>query len=171
MRQIVNNRFLKSFTFNSHEELSKFTDNQEVNKSLWIDDYIGNQYICYVCCDSLTSEKIFHLSFSSDRHESELNFLFWDQSKLLVVESNSQVNLIDEDLTILSSLEITSPIIGFHVTNMNNLLVLAETSMRLVDFEGRVLMWEVFDLVEEFSLDENTLRIKTVEESKSFILQ
>ncbi|MBN9386393.1 MAG: hypothetical protein J0H74_36890 [Chitinophagaceae bacterium] len=170
MRQIFKNKFIKAYVFNSYEESLTFKNNQSPDKFLVLDNSFGDKYFYYVCFDSLTREKLFYISFCSDMSEDELIFFSWHESKLIVVDTGKEIYLIDNELRIVTSFDITSPLIGLHLTNENKLLILEEASLRLIDFEGTILMSCLFDLVEEFNIKENVLSIKTAEERRSFEL-
>jgi len=171
MRQIFKNRFIKPYFFGSSNELSRFVRNLGEVKELWLEDSVGANYVCYVCRESLSGEVIFCLSFCSEEEVNDLNLIHWSKANLMVVETGKTVQLINEDLIVIKVLDLTYPVIGFQITPMNNLLVLEEGSMRLVDFEGKVLMEKVFDLIEDFELDGNTLIVKTAEGIESVKLQ
>jgi hypothetical protein len=171
MKQVFKNRVIKAYVFNSYEELSTFKSNQQIPNFLELDNTFGNLYICYICYDSLTQKKIFSISFSSDSSEEQLFFYAWQESKLMVVDTGREIYLIDNELRIVASFDITSPLIGIHVTKPNNLLVLEEASLKLIDFEGKILMNSMFDLIEEFDINDNILSIRTAEESKQFELK
>jgi hypothetical protein len=171
MKQIIKNRFIKPFSFKTYNELSYFSKSYEKGKHLWLGGLNGQHFITYQFCDSLTNEVFFLLSFSSEKMESELALMQWHESKLIVVETDIQVHLINEELSIIASLDISSPIIGFHLTPTNNLLILEEASMRLIDFEGTIIMDELFDLAEDFTLEGNILTIKTAEGKRQIELR
>lgn len=164
MKQIVNNKYIKGFKFSSPEEVATFFSNQKANCSLSIEDTFGDNYYCYVCYHSLTEEKLFALSFSSDENEDDLSFLFWNS--LFVVDTGKNVYLIDETVNIKTSLETTTALIGLYEINSENLLVLEEAYMRVIDCNGQTLKSELFDLIEDFSIKDNVLFIQTSEENK-----
>ncbi|MCP3660259.1 MAG: hypothetical protein GY830_08120 [Bacteroidetes bacterium] len=164
MKQIINNNYLKSFKFLSWNEASTFLKNQKTLKSLSIEDTFGDNYYCYVCYHSLTGEKEFVLSFSSDESEDNLIFLYWNN--LLVLHTGKNIFLIDEFLHIIVSLEITTPLIGLYLINKENLLILEETFMRVINYKGEIIKSELFDLIENFSIKDNLLSIQTSEENK-----
>jgi hypothetical protein len=164
MKQIIGNKYLKSHTFSSSGEASTFFNNQVAKKTLSIDDAFGNNYYCYVCCHSLTKEKQFVLSFSSDENEDNLNFLFWNTS--FVLDTGKNIYLIDENLNIKMSFEITTPLIGLYLINDERLLLLEEAFMRVISFSGQILKSELFDLAENFSIKNNLLYIQTSDENR-----
>lgn len=170
MKQVFKNRYLKGFKFSSSQELSTFLGNQGTGNSLTIKDTFGDNYYCYVCYHSLTKEKQFVLSFSSDENEEDLNVLFWDEHKIFILDTGKNIYLIDDNLNIKSSFEVTTPLIGLYLINVDSLLLLEEAFMRVVDHNGGILKREVFDLIEDFSVKDNYLFIQTSEESKTFEL-
>lgn len=170
MKQIVGNRYLNTYKFSSSKEVSVFLDNQETKNVLSVDDTIGDNYFCYVCCHSLTSKKQFALSFCSDEKEENLSFLFWDNHKIFVLDTGQSIHLVTDNLNIISSFEITTPLIGLYLTNKDNLLLLEEASLRLVNSEGKVLISELFNLIEDFSIENGRLSIQTNEGNKIFEL-
>lgn len=164
MKQIIKNSYIKAFKFTSSQESSTFVSNQGTKKHLSIDDTFGDNYYCYVSYHSLTKEKQFTLSFNSDENEDNLNFLFWDG--LFVLDTGKNIYLIDESLTIKTSLEITTPLMGLYLISKEKLLVLEEAYMRVVNYKGDIVKSELFDLIEDFSIKDNLLSIQTSEENK-----
>ena len=166
MKQVFKNRFIKSYLFRSADEQSRFIQNLGIVKALWLDDSIGENYLCYVCRDSLTRKVLFCISFCTESQEDDLSVIYWHESSLMAIETGKRVYLVNEDLFIINSMDVTSPIVGFLITNTNNLLIMEETSVTLVDFEGKLLMEELFDLIEDFDLNGSTLTIKTAGETE-----
>jgi hypothetical protein len=164
MKQIIKNCFIKTFKFTSSQDASTFANNQGVKKLISIDDTIGDNHYCYIGYHSLTKDKQFVLSFSSDENEDNLNFLLWDS--LLVLDTGKNIYLLDESLNIKTMLEITTPLIGLYLINKEKLLVLEETYMRVINHNGNVVKAELFDLIEDFSIKDNLLSIQTSEENK-----
>jgi hypothetical protein len=168
MKQIIENRYIKTFKFTSSKEASTFVRNQGVEKYLSIDDTFEDNYYCYVCYHSLTKEKQFVLSFTSNESDDNLNFLFWNT--LLVLDTGKNIYLIDESLKIKTSLEITTPLIGIYLISKERLLVLEEAYIRIVNYNGDIVKAELFDLIENFSIKDNLLSIQTNEENKVIAL-
>jgi len=112
----------------------------------------------------LTREKLFALSFSSDENEDSLTFLYWDH--LLVLNTGKNIFLIDKGLTVISSFEITTPLVGLYAINKDKLLVLEEAFLRVINNKGEVVKSELTDLIEDFSIKDNWLSIQTSEESR-----
>jgi hypothetical protein len=164
MKQIFKNSYIKVFSFTSSQEASAFANNQGTKKVLYIDDTFGDNYYCYVICHSLTKEKQFVLLFSSYENEDNLNFLYWDG--LLVLDTGKNILLIDESLNIKASIEVYICLIGLYLINKEKLLVLEEASYKIINSTGEVLKSESLDLIEDFSLKDNLLLIKTSEENK-----
>nr|WP_320037131.1 hypothetical protein [uncultured Bacteroides sp.] len=170
MKQIVGNRYLKSYKFSSLQETSVFINNQKTSNFLSIDDTFGDNYFCYVCCHSLTRKKEFVLSFCSDEKEENLSFLFWNEYKLFVLDTGKNIYLINDTLNIVASFDISIYLIGLYLTNKNNLLILEEASFKLINPKGQILMNESLDLIENFSIENGKLSIQTSEENKTFEL-
>ncbi|WPQ66290.1 hypothetical protein SIO70_15625 [Chitinophaga sancti] len=164
MKQIIENRYLKAFGFSSVEEATTFYNNQKVERSLSIEDGSGDNYYCYVCCHSLTREKQFVLSFSSDKSEDNLNFLFWNS--MIVLDTGRNIYLIDENLSIKTSFEITTSLVGLYLINDERLLLLEEAYMRVIDYRGQILKSELFDLIDDFSIKGNVLSLQTNDNNK-----
>jgi hypothetical protein len=164
MKQIIGNKYIKVFKFASSKEVSTFLSNQGTENCLSIENLYSDIYYCYVCYSSLTREKQFVLCFSSDESEDNLNFLFWDEQRVFVLDTGKNIYLIDENLNIKKSFEITTPLIGLHLINKNNLLLLEEAFMRVVDYNGKILRSELFDLIDDFSIKDNILSIRTYDE-------
>jgi len=166
MKQIIGNKYLKVFKFLSSQEASEFLNNQKAKNILSFDETFGDIYFCYVCYDSLTSEKQFVLSFSSNENDDNLNFLFWEEHKMFVLDTGKNVYLINDELNIIASFEITTSLIGLCLVNKDNLLLLEEAFLRLIDFEGKTIKSELFDLIEDFSIENGKLFLQTSEENK-----
>jgi len=168
MRQIINNQYFKCFNFNSHQELSSFVSNQNAEGEIFLDQTYGTNYYSYVGYHSLTSNKKFVISFSSDESEDNLNLLFWNEAMLFVVDTGKVLFFIDYELNLKSCLEITSPVIGLYLTDERNLLVLEEASMRLINMQRQVLKSELFNLIQSFDLKDGSLNIQTEDETLIF---
>jgi hypothetical protein len=168
MRQIFQNRFLRSYQFSNAVEQTAFIQRVSATRVLSIEESDGQNPICCVGRNSLTHEAEFVLSFRSDSSEEYLNFLFWDGT--MVLDTGKTVYLIDEKLSIIASLDITTPLIGLYLVTKEKLLLLEEAYLRVIDHDGHVLKSEIFDLIEEFSVDDGVLAVKTNEESRSINL-
>lgn len=164
MKQIIQNKYLKGFRFSSSGEALIFLNNQKANNSLSLENTFGDNYYCYVCYHSLTKEKLFTLSFSSDENEDNLSFLPWNNC--FVMDTGKSIYLIDEFLCIKTSLDITTPLVGLYIINNEKLLILEEAYMRVIDYNGQIVKSELFDLIENFSIKDNVLSIQTSEENK-----
>ena len=165
MKQIFNNRFVKSFGFSSYREATAFIENQKYIKILNLDDSYGDKYYFYFCFDSLQQETYFILSFESDFQEEDLNFLFWDTANLYVLDTGNNVFLIDKALNIISSYE-TTILIGLYLTNNDYLLILEEFSMILINKVGQLLKRVNTGFIEDFKIKDDKLYIKTENENK-----
>jgi hypothetical protein len=134
-----------------------------VRKKIFIEESYGDYYYCYIGYNSLSSEKLFTISFSSDEKEDNLNFLFWDKAGLIVFDTGRKLYFIDDKLDIKHDFEITLPLIGLYLTEENNLLVLEEASFRVLNSSGQILKRELLDLIIDFSLENNYLHIVTID--------
>lgn len=164
MKQIIQNRYLRGFSFSSSEEASTFFNKQKASSSIFLEDTSGDNYYCYVCYHSLTKEKLFILSFESDENEDNLNFLFWNN--LLVFDTGKNIYLIDEALNVKTTLEITTTLVGFYEISNEKLLLLEEAYLRVINCNGEIVKSELFDLIEDFSIKDNLLFIQTSEENR-----
>ncbi len=170
MKQIIRNRYVKAFTFSSFQERKEFLNNQVAKNILSVDETFGDNHLCYVCYDSLTKEKQFVLSFDSDESESNLNFLFWHDHNIYVLETGKRIYFLDEYLNTVVFFEITTPLVGLHLLDVNTLLLLEEAYFRVVDFKGKLLKSGAFDLISDFKIENGKLFIQTNESSQSFVL-
>jgi hypothetical protein len=170
MKQIIKNRYIKSWCFTSSQELSSYLSSQTIPNKLSLEDTYGDFFYCYLCFDSLTSEIQFGITFQSYERDENLNFMYWDASGLFVIETDKNIYFIDYNLNIKFSIEITSPLIGLHLVSESKLLVLEETYFRLVNSVGEILKDGLFDLAVNFKFDGNKLFIKTNDESKVYVL-
>ena len=170
MKQIFRNQYLKSFRFSSPQEALFFVNNQNVKNQLSIEDTFGDNDYCYICYNSLTSEKKFLLTFSSDIDDDNLSFLFWETQKVFVLDTGKNIYLIDDSLAIKASLEISISLVGLYLVDDDKLLILEEASFKVVNGKGQILLSESLDLIEDFSIKENILFIQTSDEHKIFKL-
>lgn len=170
MKYIINNKYVKTFKFSSYKEAAYFLGNQKPDKILSLDETFGDSYFCYVCHHSLTRQKQFVISFSSDVNEESLNFLFWTDHDKIVLDTGKLIYLIDIDLKIIASFDITTPLIGLYQLDKNRLLLLEEAFLRVIDHEGKILRSELFDLAEDFSIEDCQLSIQTRDDRKTFNL-
>lgn len=170
MKQIFNNSYLKSFKFSSYQEVEEFLDSQKSKCALALKETFGNNYFCYVCYHSLTRDVLFTLTFSSDADADSFNFLFWDEPKLFVLDTGEYIYLLNDKLSIVKFLDITTPLIGLYLVGKDRLLILEEAFLRLVDAEGKVIKSELFDLILDFGIKNDRLFIKTDQEERNFEL-
>jgi hypothetical protein len=168
MRHIIENRFLKAFTFSSMSELSTFVNSQKAERILSIENALCERYYCYICYHSLTLEKQFVISFGSSESEENLNFMFW--GNLLLLDTGEDVYLIDETLKVRATFDITTPLVGLYLINDENILLLQEAYLRVINKEGEMIKRELFDLMEDFNIKGNILSIQTSEEAKVIVL-
>lgn len=159
MKQIFQNRFLRSIQFsNSGEELA-FLKQVPVERVLSIDLDDGQNPICYIGYDSLTQSIEFVLSFRSESNEEDLNLIFWQDR--IIFDSGRLVFFVSNELELKASLELTTPLIGFHLVSDNELLILEEAFLRVVNKNGLILRSESFDLITETTLEKNRLVLQT----------
>ena len=165
MKQITNNRYVKPFRFTSSREISDFIKNQGNVKFLYFEETYGDNYYCYIFYNALTKEKLFILSFRSEEIEENLNFLFWNENKLFVLDTGNYIYLIDNKLDIVKKIDVNTPLIGIYLTHKNDLLLLEEASLKLIDSKGNILKEKLFDLLEDFNLENEILSICTSSEN------
>ena len=170
MKQIIGNRYVEMFEFASSQEATFFLHNQGNTRVIDFDETFGDNHLCYVCHHSLTNEKQFVLSFSSDESSNNLNLLFWEKHDLIVLDTGKFIYLLNNKLTVVESFEITTSLIGLYLTDKDSLLLLEEAYIRLINSEGIILRDELFDLIQDFSIEEDKLIIHTSEERKVFEL-
>jgi hypothetical protein len=168
MKQIIDNRYIKWYKFSSSIEAISFIKHQNIQRSLSLEDTFGDNHYCYVCFHSLTRKKQFIVSFSSDESEERLNFLFWNS--LFVLDTGKKIYLIDGNLSIKALFEINLCLIGLYIINNNRLLILEEASYKIINLIGEVLKSESFDLIENFSIEDNLLLLQTSEDSRGIEL-
>jgi len=170
MKQIFNNKYVKSFKFISSHEFLYFSNKQIVPRKMFIEESYGDYYYCYIIYNSLNGEKLFAISFNSDEKEDDLNMLFWNEAGLIVIDTGRKLYFIDNQFDIKFNLEITTPLIGLCLTEEKDLLILEEASFKLLNSEGKVLKNEIFDLIIDFNIENNCLHVVTSEEDKTFKL-
>lgn len=161
MKQVINNIYLKCVKFNLLEELSCFVREQKVENTLFLDDKNGNDYYCYIAYHSLTSEKLFLISFCSDEEEDNLNLLFWNEYKIIVLYTGNDTYLIDDKLNVVSMFRNITPLVGLYLLNTNRLLILEEISLKIINARGEILKSEDFDFIEDFVIKDYQLTICT----------
>jgi hypothetical protein len=157
MKQIINNKYITSYTFHSCKEVTVFNNNQTIEKKLILNETYGDYYYTYICRHSLTGEKLFLLSFSSETVENELSFLFWDNS--FILHTGKSIYLLDENICTKAKFEITTPLIGLFLTNSNKLLILEQTFFWLIDSLGEILKSEICGFIENYYIEVDVLHI------------
>ena len=170
MRQVIYNRFIELLKFRSYKEISTFIANQTIKNILLLEESYGDTYYCYTGYHSLTNERQFIISFNSDEDESNLHLLFWLSAELLVIETGKAIYCIDNKLNIKYRFDFITPLIGLYVTNANNLLILDCISLKIINPKGTILQDDSFDLIEDFSITDSYLSIKTSEGNRKFSL-
>ena len=170
MKQILENRYIKSFKFLSFKEQSDFIENQETEKRLSLSETFGDNYYCYVGYHSLTRDTQFIISFATDENEDNLNLLFWKAGDLIVLDTGKHLYLVNSDIGIESAFEINTPLVGLYLTNDNNLVILEEAALRVINQNGKTLKNELFDLIEDFRIENDELSIQTSSDSYVFNL-
>jgi hypothetical protein len=168
MKYIINNTFLKEFRFSSSQEVSDFLSNQKNVNVLTLTDGFGSNHYCYVSYHSLNENAQFIISFSTDEKDSNLNTLFWSDEKTLVVDVGNNLFFIKENLEIEGPLEITTPLIGLYLIDKHRLLVLEEAFVRIVDSNSRVLKKALFNLIENFNIEDSQLIVFTEDGQEVF---
>ena len=166
MKMIVKNKYVKSHQFDSEAEFKTFISNQDVAKKLILEEQGGEFWYCYVCNDSLTSDKLFTIGFDSDTNQEELNLLYWSESNLTVLDNGNKIFIINDDMEMVASFPIITPLIGFYVTESNYLLILEEAAMKLISPSREVLKNEQFDLLDDYHIRDNKLHVRMDEVDK-----
>ena len=110
------------------------------------------------------------MTFNSEENEHNLSFLFWDEQGVVVLDTGREVYLVDDNLNLVISFDISICLIVFYLINEDRLLVLEEASFKLVTSKGQLLMEESLDLIEDFSFKDNILFIQTSQESRTLQL-
>lgn len=169
MKFIMNNMYIKPYSFGSYRDFALFIDKQKL-QGLKLEKSYGDKYYCYLVCDSLTHEKLLGINFESNYEQKDLNILFWSSKNLIVIETGMYFYVLDETMRIKYSFEAQAPLISLYITKKENLLVLEEASLRLIDSKGVVLKEELFDFLDEFTLKENQLFLIIDGDKKSFKL-
>lgn len=161
MKIIFENKYIKQYRFNNETEYRTFINNQDCNKKLILESLGKEFWYCYVGHDSLTSEKLFIISFNSDLSQDNLFFLYWGKSNLIVFDDGNKVFIIDENMKIIVTHAVVTALIGFHITESNYLLILEEATMKLLTSNGTVFKTEHFDLLEDYHIKDVQLHITT----------
>ena len=159
MKTMFENKYVKSHQFGSKEEFITFFANQEVAKKLLVEGRGGKFWHCYVGYDSLTSDKLFVIGFDGDTSQEELNFLYWSKCNLIVFDNGNEVFIVNWAIELIARYAIITPLIGFHVTNSNSLLILEEAAMKLISQSGEILKHDQFDLLDNYYISGNQLHI------------
>ncbi|MCC5945593.1 MAG: hypothetical protein JJT94_11715 [Bernardetiaceae bacterium] len=160
MKMIFKNKYVKFYQFNSEAEFKTFVTNQGTINKLILEEQGGEFWYCYVGYDSLTSDKLFIIGFDSDSKQEELNLLLWTNSNLMVLDNQNEVFIVADNMELIASYTIVTPLIGFYITESNSLLILEEAAMKLVSQNGDILKNEQFDLLDDYQIIDNQLCIK-----------
>lgn len=159
MKQIFQNRSIRSFQFTNSVEESAFLERISPKRIVTVDESCGQNSICLVGSNSLTNDVEFVVSFRSDCNEEDLNLVFWND--LMIVDSGKKVFFVGDEIVVRTSIELTSPLIGLYVISDDELLILEETYMQIVDRAGRILRSELFDLITSTTIEKNRLVLQT----------
>jgi hypothetical protein len=173
MRYFFGNKRIKTIAFSSNEEMLFYTSQHTIKHIVTLEDSFGDVSYMHILYEALTAEKKIAICFSSDEAESRLNLLFWPNNHIFVMDTGRKIYTLSEDFQLNRqfNLDINSPLIGLYITKSNNLLVLEEASLRIVDSSGKILRSELFDLVENFTLENEQLSIQTSEGNAVFDLK
>ncbi len=167
MKYIFKNKYLLINKFGSSKEALDYFNNTDVRKKISLEESYGEYYYCLICYNSLTKEKIFAIKFSADENEIDLSVLFCDEL-LFVMSTGKNIYLIDEELKITTCIEITTPLMGLYLTKGNNLIILEETSCKLIDMKGGIIKEKMFDLIENYRIEDTKLYIHTSDKCEVF---
>jgi hypothetical protein len=169
MKQIVNNLYVKEYSFTSFQEFKQFFDNVECEKKIFFDDTLGDDYYCYKFCDSLGGETKFIIGFNTDSTSEWLNILFWNSKKLLVIETGSHIKTLDENLNTVFSQSVFSRVNGLYVSGKDNLLVMEEIGIVLIDSNGNILEDIRYELVKDYRVENDVLFMELYDEQKFIV--
>lgn len=160
MKQIFLNTYLKTYTFDGYDDLKNFLKKNDNKKTLTLKETFGDFYYCFTLCDSLTGDKDFIISFSSDEKIENISILFWARFDLIVLNTGNLIYLIDKKIGIIDKYNVATPLIGFYEID-DKLLILEEASLKIINQNGENLKSKQFDLITDFSIREKILYIKT----------
>ena len=161
MKQIYENKYMQSIAFGSLKELDYYLKQQPSTlEKIFINDGIYDKYYALVFCHSLIETKEFIILFGSDEDEDLQSILYWDKASLIVLNTGSRIYLINEKLEIITSFDYLSLLIGMYITTKNNLIVLGDIFVKILNMEGDIIKSESFDLIQDYSLNNDELYIK-----------
>jgi hypothetical protein len=158
MKQIERNSYFRSFDYNTEHEALMFVKNLNTLKHLHLSESFGDRYFCYVNYDCITKEKQFVISFGTYEKSDNLKLMWWNKS--LLVDTGSEIYLIDENLHIKVKLDIYASFIGFFLINESMCLCLGEINLWIINMEGEILRSESYHLINSLEFSENDLTIK-----------
>lgn len=170
MKQIFKNQYLKSVCFNSSGELIDYLGKIKVQSQVDLNDTFGDYHYCYLFVNSLTQVNEFCITFSTDETEENLSILFWSEKNLLILNSGARIHFVSWLARIIASVEISSPLVGLQLLNNKKLLILEETTLRVVGSDGNIEQEQLFDLMTNFRLEGSKLTVITDENTQVYLL-
>ena len=169
MKIAFRNNYFFLQSFNSYNELNFFLSKKDCKKLL-LHERGQSFYYALVESETLNQKELSVLAFSSDSPSEKLFFTFWPEADLKVLADRSKLYLVDHSCSMIADFEISTPLIGLHITNTGTLLILEEAAMKLVDRNGKVMLNEGFDLIHDFSIQNDLLVLDTYSGEKVFSL-
>lgn len=169
MKYIFNNIYIKVLSFESFGKYCRYIDGIP-GKKFHLEGSYGDKYYTFLVKDSLSQENLFIYSFQSDYSKNDLAVLFWEKAGLIVLHTGTYLYFIDRSWSVKFSFEISTVLIGFHITKDANLLIMQEASITLINSDGKKIKAANFDLIENFRLEEETLFLFADEEQFEFKL-
>lgn len=165
MKIITNNSYFEVNNFKVFEEANTVFEGQKsINKAVLKDTFGQNHQILNIY-DSLTSKRLLSIKFSTDKPFDDLICLYWAKFDRIVLETDKLIYMLSTNGKIIANVETYAPILGLSIVNQG-LLLLEEVSVKIINQEGVILRNIPTDIIVNYSLDNDNLKITTIEDNE-----
>jgi hypothetical protein len=128
-------------------------------KKFFVETSCGSCNYTFIWCHALTQNELYMVCFSSFEKQENLKIVSWGEKHIF--ETGKEMFILDKTFSIIATYEFTSPLIGFYVINKNYILALEEVYLRVIGSDGAVIKSENIDFIDDFTLDNGILTLKS----------
>jgi len=162
MKYINNNLLSEPIYFDEYNDYKKFIDFDIQGNILILEDSLGEKFCVIKFVDSLDDHLKLILGFNYDNKDN-IRFVFLpntDKIVLILSEKIYIISIVDKSVRAKVTTFLPIPIIGIHVMQKRKrFLILEEIGYKIIDFDGQIVKEESFDLISDFSLKNDELKI------------
>lgn len=165
MNIIIENIKIAIKQFNSFSEAKAFAKYEPDATLVLLEETYGENSFVVQLRHSLTDKQILATLFSADKPIDKLTLLIWNEASMFVLEADDKLYLISTVGKIINTVNLNTPLVGLYISK-SKLLVLEEASFKTVNQKGEVVREHLFDLIENFYLNNDVLEIVTMDEEE-----